>query len=98
MAPPPVDHMELAARLQGLPSMAPRPSASNINAFEDAVVEILSTIPSARSEDHGYRGMIESADIYALTTATPWENLTDPGPTRMGTTLNPHPGGNNLTA
>jgi len=59
------------------------------------LVEILSTIPSARSEDHGYRGMIESAEIYVLTTPTPWENLTDPGPTRRGTTLDPHPGGNN---
>ncbi len=98
MVPPPVDYMDITARFAGLPSMAPRPSATNINAFEDAVVDILSTIPSAQSEDHGYRGLIESGPIYALATNVPWQNLTDPGITRRGTALNPSPLGNNLTA
>jgi hypothetical protein len=83
MVPPPVDFVEVSARLQGLPSMAPRPTATNINAFEDQLVDILATIPSAQSKEHGFRGLIESAKIYALTSNVPWQDWPDPGPTRQ---------------
>ena len=35
--------------------------------------------------------MVESAQRYALVTATPWVYVADPGPTRRGTATNPHP-------
>ena len=99
MVPPPVDFMEISARLQSLPTLAPRPTATNINAFEEQLVDILSTIPSAQSEDHGFRGLVESAEMYALVSNTPWRNWPNPGPTRRGTVINPHPTlGTNLTA
>ena len=82
MVPPPVDFMEISARLQSLPTLAPRPTATNINAFEEQLVDILSTIPSGQSEDHGFRGLIESAKMYALISTIPWRNWPDPGPTR----------------
>ena len=91
MVPPPVDFMEISARLQSLPTLAPRPTATNINAFEEQLVDILSTIPSAQSEDHGFRGLVESVEMYAITSAIPWRDWPNPGPTRRGTTINPHP-------
>ena len=84
MVPPPVDFMEISARLQCLPTLAPRPTATNINACEEQLVDILSTIPSAQSEDHGFRGLVESAEMYALVSNTPWRNWPNPGPTRRG--------------
>ena len=89
MVPPPLDAQEVARRLQNLPSMAPRPCSTNIDAFEDAAVDVLSTIPSAQDEDHGFQGLIQSPTIYALTTNIPWRDWPDPGPTRRGTTINP---------
>ena len=74
MVPPPVDFMEISARLQSLPTLAPRPTATNINAFEEQLVDILSTIPSAQSEDHGFRGLVESVEMYAITSAIPWRD------------------------
>ena len=61
MVPPPVDFMEISARLQSLPTLAPRPTATNINAFEEQLVDILSTIPSA----HGERVVLRLLDTAA---------------------------------
>ena len=91
MVPPPVDFMEISARLVNLPTMHPRPSASNIRAFVEALIDVLCTYPSQQSEEHGYRGMVEQAEIYALTHNVPWGFWVDPGPTRRGTEANPHP-------
>ena len=78
--------------------MAPRPTHDNINAWEESVVNILSTIPSQQSADHGYQGMVQHPIIYALVCSEPWEEWADPGPTRRGTEYNPHPEfGTNLT-
>mmetsp|Transcript_29745 Transcript_29745/g.64078 ORF Transcript_29745/g.64078 Transcript_29745/m.64078 type:complete len:236 (+) Transcript_29745:251-958(+) len=55
------------------------------------LVDILSTIPSAHSGDHSFHGLVKSAEIYALTCDTPWRDWPDPGPTRRGTAINPHP-------
>ena len=79
--------------------MAPRLTATNINAFKDTLVDVLLTIPLAQDEDHGYRGLVKSVEIYTLITAIPWRDWPDPGPTRRGTAINPHPTlGENLTA
>lgn len=79
------------AKFANIPTMAPRPSHDNINAWEEGVVNILSTIPSQQSADHGYQGMVQHAIIYALVCSEPWQEWEDPGPTRRGTEYNPHP-------
>ena len=59
--------------------------------MEAAILDALDGIASNQSEDHGYRGMVESAQRYALLTNTPWTYVADPGATRRGTTINPDP-------
>ena len=71
MVPPPVDFMEISARLVNLLNMHPRPSGTNISVFRDALINVLCPYPSQQSEQHGYRGMVENVDIYALTDNTP---------------------------
>ena len=63
MVPPPVDFSEITAKLAHVPSMAPRPNATNIKAVEDAIVEVLCAYPSQQSEDFGYQGMVQAAEI-----------------------------------
>jgi hypothetical protein len=53
------------------------------------MVDILSTIPLAQNEDWGFQGLIQSAKIYALSTNVAWRNWLNPGPTRIGTDINP---------
>ena len=89
MVPPPLNQQEVNLRMQAIPTMEPRPNSTNINAFEDAMVDILSTIPSAQNEDWGFQGLIQSAEIYALSTNVAWRNWPNPGPTRVGTDINP---------
>jgi hypothetical protein len=84
--------------MQVIPTMEPRPNSTNINAFEDAMVDILSTIPSAQNEDWGFQGLIQSVEIYALSTNVAWRNWPNPGPTRRGTDINPTANGAQLNA
>ena len=81
MVPPPLNQQEVNLRMQVIPTMEPRPNSTNINAFEDAMVDILSTIPSAQNKDWGFQGLIQSAEIYALSTNMAWRNWPNPGPT-----------------
>lgn len=93
MVPPPVDFMDITARLATIPSLAPRPHATNLRALTDFLVDILTTIPSAQTEALGYQGMVQNVAVYALHTNVPWADWPDPGPTRLGTPLNPDPRG-----
>ena len=68
--------------------MAPRPSVTNIDAFKNALVDVLFTIPSHQLEDFGYQGMVQDAAIYALSCNIPWTDFTDPGITYQGTRVN----------
>ena len=91
MVAAPVTKAEVATALANVPTLAPRPTFKNINAMEAAILDAVDCIASNQTEDHGYRGMVESAQRYALVTATPWVYVADPGPTRRGTATNPHP-------
>ena len=91
MVPPPIDFMEISARMVNLPNMHPRPGGTNIQAFRETTIDVLCTYPSQQSEQHGYRGMVENTAIYALTENVPWGYWEDPGPTRRGMKANPHP-------
>ena len=91
MVPPPIDFMDISTKLVGVPSMAPRPTATNIKAVEDAIVEVVCAYPSQQSEDFGFQGMVQAPEIYALVCNEPWRDWADPGPTPRGTDANPHP-------
>ena len=54
-----------------LPSLGPRPNATNIRALCVNLVDKLTTIPSQKSEEFGYAGMVEHEEIYALNVADP---------------------------
>lgn len=71
MAPPPIDFMEIYAKMVGLPTMDPRPTATNIKEFEDALIKIVCAYPSQQSEDFGYQGMVQAPEIYALVCNVP---------------------------
>ena len=68
-----------------LPTMAPRPNATNICAVDRHLDERLSTIPYFQSTTFGYSGMAKKAELCALDTTTPWEYFANPGPVREGT-------------
>ena len=70
---------EALAIIGVLPSLEPRPNATNIRALTVALVDKLSTIPSQQSVEFGYSGMVEQEEIHALNTTTPWANFNNPG-------------------
>ena len=66
------------AKFANIPTMAPRPTHNNINAWVKYAIDILSAIPSQQSADHGYQGMVQHPDIYALVCPDAWEEWADP--------------------
>ena len=63
-----------------LPSLAPRPTATNIHALEIDLVDKLKIIPSEQSVDFGYSGKVEADVVYALKSNIPWVDWQNPGP------------------
>ena len=63
-----------------LPSLEPRPTATNIAALTLDLVNKLTTIPSKQTADLGYLGLVQQDEMYALTTNVPWVPRPDPGP------------------
>ena len=56
-----------------LPSLAPRPTATNIRALEIDLVEKLTMIPSEQSVNFGLSWKVEAEVVYALKTKISWE-------------------------
>ena len=76
----PIITTEKATAIVGtLPSLAPRPSGTNIDALETDLINKLSGTPSYQSRDEGYGGMVEDPAIFALRCPTPWTWRKDPG-------------------
>ena len=63
-----------------LPSLAPRPTATNICALEINLVDKLTMVPSKQSVDFGYSGKVEADVVYAFKTKIPWVDWKNPGP------------------
>ena len=63
-----------------LPSLAPRPTTTNICALEIDLVDKLTIIPSKQSFKFGYSGKVEADVVYALKLNIPLVNLQNPGP------------------
>ena len=63
-----------------LPSLAPRPTSTNICALEIDLVYKMTMIPSEQSVDFGYSGKVEVGVVYALKLNIPWVDWQNPGP------------------
>ena len=72
MCTPEVTFEDAIALIGMLPSLARRPTATNIRALEINLVEKLTMIPSEKSFDFGYSGKVEADVVYALKTNIPW--------------------------
>ena len=89
MAPSVITFEEAKAIIDTLPSLAPRPNASNIRQLTEHLEQRLQTIPSTQAPEYGYLGMVMPEPIYALRTQNPWMDWADPGA---------HPAAANTTA
>ena len=63
-----------------MPSLAPRPTSTNICALEIDLVDKLTMIPSEKSVNLGYAGKVEADVVYALKTSILWADWLNPGP------------------
>ena len=70
-------------KLGVLPSLYPRPTCTKIRALYTHLRRALAGFASFQSADHGYVGMIDKPEVYALTGADPWTNVPNPGVHRV---------------
>ena len=63
-----------------LPSLLPRPTATNIRALEINLFDKLTMIPSGKSVNFGYSEKVEADVVYSLKTKIPWVDFQNPGP------------------
>ena len=80
MCTPEVTFEDALSVIGTLPSLAPRPTATNIRALEIDLVDKLTMIPSEQSVDFGYSGKVEADVVCALKTSIPWVDWLNPGP------------------
>ena len=80
MCTPEVTFEDALAVIGTLPSLAPRPNATNIRALEIDLVDKLTMIPYKQSFDFGYSGKVESDVVYALKTKILWVDWQNLGP------------------
>ena len=74
MSHPEVSYADAVAAIGTLPSLAPRPCATNIRALTINLVNKLTIVPSEQSADLGFSGLVEQDAVYALQTMIPWLN------------------------
>jgi len=79
MAPAIISYAEAVETIGILPSLAPRPNATNLRLLQRVLGDSLEGIVSFQSDEFGFRGMVESVPIYALRTNVPWVEFPDPG-------------------
>ena len=80
MCTPEVTSEDALAVIGMLPSLAPRPTATNICALVIDILDKLTMIPSEQSIDFGYSGKVEADIVYALKSKIPWVDWKNPGP------------------
>ena len=79
MSHPAITYEDAAKLIGVLPTLEPRPTATNIRSLVVNLVDKLITVPSQQTADHGYAGMVEQNELYTLRTNTPWVPFPDPG-------------------
>ena len=72
MSHPIVTYDDARDAIGQLPSLGPRPTATNIRALVVDLVEKLTIVPSDQAPYLGYAGMTNQDETYALSTNTPW--------------------------
>ena len=72
MLHPAVSYEDATREIGQLPSLAPRPTATNIRALVINLVDKLRILQSQQSADLGYAGLVEQDESYALKTNEPW--------------------------
>ena len=70
MSHPMVTFADAVAAIGTLPSLSPRPCATNIRALATDLINKLAIIPSEQTADLGYSGLAEQDAVYALQTNT----------------------------
>ena len=80
MSHPEITYEEARANIGVLPSLEPRPNSTYLRAMWIDVVDKLTMMPSEQSADHGYSGMVQPEEVYALDSGEPWRDIADPGP------------------
>ena len=79
MSHPMVTYADAVAAIGTLPSLAPRPFSTNIQALTIDLINKLTIIPSEQTADLGYSGLAEQDAVYALQTNVAWANWINPG-------------------
>ena len=79
MSHPVVTYADAVLAIGTLPSLSPRPCATNIRALTVDLIDKLTIVPSEQSADLGFSGLVEQGAVYALQTNVPWLNFANPG-------------------
>ena len=74
MSHPMVTYANAVAAIGILPSLASRPSSTNIPALTIDLMDKITITPSEQSADLGYSGLSEQDAVYPLQTNVPWTN------------------------
>ena len=74
---------EAQRQIGQLPTVGPRPNATNIRNLEVALFDSLEGIPSQQSHEHGYKDKAQQRPEYALVTNIPWVDFPNPGDHRL---------------
>jgi hypothetical protein len=82
MSHPIVTYDDAQDAIGQLPSLEPRPAATNIRALVLDLVNKLTIIPSEQAPYMGYADMAEQKATYALSTNMPWTSWPNPGADR----------------
>ena len=77
MSHPKITYADAVLAIRTLPSLAPRPCATNIRALTIDLIDKLTIVPSEQTADLGFSGLVEQDAVYALQTNLPWVNFTN---------------------
>ena len=84
MSTPLVTYDDAKSTIGILPTLVPRPNSTNLRTLTTILTDKLTTIRSQQSAAFGYAGIVDEAAVYAMKTATAWQDWPDPGPHQPG--------------
>ena len=79
MSHPKITYADAVLAIGTLPTLAPRPCATNIRALTIDLIDKLTMVPSEQTADLGFSGLVEQDTVYPLQTNVPWGNFANPG-------------------
>ena len=81
MSAPLVTYDNALQSLGDVPNLGDRPTATNLRNLREDLCDKLEAIPSHQSNDFGFRGMIESTEIFEKIYVTNWRPFPPTNPT-----------------